>query len=139
MGFVVSEKGIEVDPDKVKAIQDMPPPQTQKEVRSFLGRLNYIARFISQLTNKGDPIFWLIRKQNLGEWNEACQEAFDKVKHYLSSLPMLVPSMPGRPLILYLAVFDKSIGCVLGQHDESGKKEQAIYYLSKKFTEYECD
>ena len=47
--------------------------------------------------------------------------------------------MPSRPLILYLVVFDKFMGCVLGQHDESGKKEQAIYYLSKKFTECECN
>ncbi|KAA3486326.1 RNA-directed DNA polymerase (Reverse transcriptase), Ribonuclease H [Gossypium australe] len=46
--------------------------------------------------------------------------------------------MPGRPLILYLTVFENSMGCVLGQHDESGKRERAIYYLSKKFTEYEA-
>ena len=52
MGFVVSQKGIEIDPDKVKAIQNLPPPRTQKEVKGFLGRLNYIARFISQLTAK---------------------------------------------------------------------------------------
>jgi hypothetical protein len=47
LGFVVSDKGIEVDPDKVKAIQSMAPPRTEKDVRGFLGRLNYIARFIS--------------------------------------------------------------------------------------------
>ena len=50
--------------------------------------------------------------------------------------PMLVPPMPRRPLILYMTVLDKPMGCVLGQHDESGKKkkERVIYYLSKKFT-----
>ena len=42
-----------------------------------------------------------------------------------------------RPLILYLTVHDRSMGCVLGQHDEIGSKKQAIYYLSKKFTDYE--
>ena len=47
LGFVVSKKGIEIDLDKVRVIQDLPPPQIQKEVRSFMGRLNYIARFIS--------------------------------------------------------------------------------------------
>jgi hypothetical protein len=57
LGFVVSNKGIEVDPDKVKAIQDMPAPKTEREVRGFLGRLNYIARFISQLTVTCEPIF----------------------------------------------------------------------------------
>ena len=43
LGFVVSKRGIEIDPDKVQAIQDLPPPRTQKEVRSFMGKLNYIA------------------------------------------------------------------------------------------------
>ena len=62
--------------------------------------------------------------------------AFDKVKGYLSSLPILVPLVSGRPLILYLTVHEKSMGCILEQHDETGRKEQAIYYLNKKFTEY---
>jgi hypothetical protein len=60
LGFMVSNKGIEVDPDKVKAIQDMPTPKTERKVRGFLGRLNYIARFISQLTVTCEPIFRLL-------------------------------------------------------------------------------
>ena len=48
-----------------------------------------------------------------------------------------MPPVEGRPLILYLTVLDNSMGCVLGQHDESGRKEHAIYYLSKKFTDCE--
>jgi len=56
----------------------------------------------------------------------------------LSNPPVLVPPMPDRLLILYLTVLEHSMGCVLGQHDETGKKEQAIYYVSKKFTEYEA-
>ena len=59
------------------------------------------------------------------------------IKDYLSTLPILVPSILRKPLILYLTIHEKSMGCVLGQHDETGKKEQAIYYLSKKFTKYE--
>ncbi|KAL0540987.1 hypothetical protein IC582_021014 [Cucumis melo] len=50
LGFIVSREGIKVDPEKIKAIVDLRPPKTQKEVRSFLGWLNYIARFISHLT-----------------------------------------------------------------------------------------
>ena len=49
----------------------------------------------------------------------------------------MVPPISGKPLILYLTIHEKSMGCVLGQHDETGKKEHAIYYLSKKFTDYE--
>ena len=101
LGFVVSKKGIEIDPDKVRAIQDLPPPRTQKKVRRFMGRLNYIARFISQMTAKCDPIFKMLRKHNSGEWDEECQVAFDKVKEYLTNPPVLVPPIQGRPLILY--------------------------------------
>jgi len=56
--FMVSDKGIKVDPNKVKAIQFMPPPKTEKDVIRFLGRLNYIAKFISQLTTTCDSIFY---------------------------------------------------------------------------------
>ncbi|KAK9011583.1 hypothetical protein V6N11_044430 [Hibiscus sabdariffa] len=138
LGFIVSKKGIEIDPGKVKAIQELPPPRTQREVRGFLGRLNYISRFISQLTEKCDPVYKLLRRNNPGEWNDECQAALEKIKKQLTNAPILVSPVPDRPLILYLTVFENSMGCVLGQHDDSGKKERVIYYLSKKFTEYEA-
>jgi len=53
--------------------------------------------------------------------------------------PVLVPPVPGRPLILYMTVLDESMGCMLGQLGESGKRERAIYYLSKKFTTCEMN
>ncbi|KAA3467094.1 RNA-directed DNA polymerase (Reverse transcriptase), Ribonuclease H [Gossypium australe] len=137
LGFVVSEKRIEIELDKVKAIQELPLSRTQKEVWGFLGRLNYIARFISQIIEKCDPIFCLLKKHNPGVWDEECQMTFDKVKHYLSNAPLLIPPSSDKPLVLYLAVFGNSMGCALGKHDESGRKEKAIYYLSKKFTECE--
>ncbi|RDX83655.1 hypothetical protein CR513_35423, partial [Mucuna pruriens] len=54
-----------------------------------------------------------------------------------SEPPILLPPVFGRPLIMYLTLLAESTGCALGQHDESGRKEQAIYYLTKKFTNYE--
>src|ERR1051325_9878811 len=62
LGFIISEKGIKVDPAKVKAIQEIPEPKTEKEVRGFLGRLNYISRFISHMTATCEPIFKLLKK-----------------------------------------------------------------------------
>ena len=130
-------RGIKVDPTKIKAIQDMFVPHTQKEMRGFMGRLNYISWFISHLIEKCDPIFKLMKKHDSGEWNEDCQEAFDRVKEYLSNPSILVLQVPERSLILYLVIHERSMGCVLGQHDETKRKEQAIYYLCKKFTDYE--
>ncbi|XP_059315447.1 uncharacterized protein LOC132066075 [Lycium ferocissimum] len=138
LGFIVSRRGIELDPSKIKAIQELPAPKSRKDVMSFLGRLNYISRFIAQSTVICEPIIKLLRKDAATKWTEDCQRAFDKIKEYLSNPPVLVPPEAGRPLLLYLSVSANAFGCVLGQHDETGKKEQAIYYLSKKFTPYEA-
>ena len=62
LGFIISQKGIEVDPDKMKAILEMPEPRTKKQVRGFLGRINYIVRFISQLTATCEPLYKLLCK-----------------------------------------------------------------------------
>jgi len=139
LGFIVSQKGIEIDPEKVKAILEMPEPRTEKQVQGFLGKLNYIARFISQLTPTCEPIFKLLRKNQAVLWNNDCQEAFKKIKQSLVNPPVLMLPVIGRPIFLYMTVLDESMGCVFGQHDDSGKKEQAIYYLSKKFTTCEMN
>ncbi|WJZ87890.1 hypothetical protein VitviT2T_007238 [Vitis vinifera] len=136
LGHMVSDRGIEVDLDKIKAILDMPVPRTEKEIRGFLGRLQYISCFIARLTDICEPIFCFLRKNQPMVWNDDCQIAFEKIKEYLLSPPILVPPMPGRPLLLYLSVSDMVLGCMLAQLDDSGK-ERAIYYLSKRMLEYE--
>ena len=115
LGFIVSQRGIKVDPAKVQAIQDMPTPQTEKQICSFLGKVNYIARFIAQLTTTCDLLFKLLKKDIKIEWIDESQVAFDKIKQYLLNPPILVPPTPGYPLILYLAVQETSMGYMLGQ------------------------
>ena len=122
LGFIVSRRGIELDPSKIKAIQELPPPKNKTEVMSLLGRLNYNSRFIAQLTTTCEPIFKLLKKNATVEWTEEYREAFERIKNYLSNPPVLVPPEPGRPLILYMSVLDNSFGCVLGQHDDTGRK-----------------
>ena len=80
LGYIVSQRGIEVDLMKAKAIMDMPPPQTEKEVRGLLRRLQYISRFIAQLTSIYEPIFKLLKKNAQIHWSEECQAAFAKIK-----------------------------------------------------------
>ena len=74
--------------------------QTEKQIRSFLGKVNYIARFIAQLTATCDLLFKLLKKDTKIEWIDECQAAFDKIKQYLLNLLVLVPPTPGYPLIL---------------------------------------
>ena len=80
LDFIVNPKGIEVDPAKVQVIKDMLAPKTKKQVQSFLGRINYIARFIVQLTATCNPLFKLLKKDIKIEWTDECQVAFDKIK-----------------------------------------------------------
>ena len=91
---MVSQRGIEVDPDKIKAIVEMKPPRTKKEIQGFLGRIQYISRFIAQLTMICEPLFRLLKKEVPTEWNEQCQEVFEKIKSYLMKPTILVPSVP---------------------------------------------
>jgi hypothetical protein len=113
LGFIVNEKGIEVDSVKVKTIQEMPAPKTEKQIRGFLGCLNYILGFISHMTVTCAPIFKLLRKDQRHDWTKDFQKAFDCIKEYLSEPLILSPSVEGRPLIMYLIVLEESMGCVL--------------------------
>ena len=72
LGFLVSIRGIEVDPSKIKAILEMPPPKNEKEIKGFLGRLQYISQFIAKLTSTCEPIFKLLRKNEPHTWNDEC-------------------------------------------------------------------
>ena len=83
LGFIVNGKGIEVDHAKVKAIQEMHVPRTEKEVRVFLGRLNYIAKFISHLTATYEPIFKFLKKDQVVKWNNDFQTTFYRIKEHL--------------------------------------------------------
>ena len=88
----------------------MSAPRTEKEVRSFLGFLNYISRFISHLNSTYKPIFKLLKKDLVVKWNDEFQTGFERIKEYLQEPPILMPPIEGRPLILYLTVLDNSMG-----------------------------
>ena len=110
---MVSERDIEADLNKIKAILDMPALRTEREITGFLGRLQYINRFIVRLTNICEPIFQLLRKSQPTVWDDQCQRAFERIREYLLSPPVLVPHTPGRPLLLYLSVSNVALGCML--------------------------
>ena len=92
---MISERGIEVDPNKIRVILDMSPPQTETEIQGFLGRFQYISRFIVRLTYTCEPIFRLMRNKQPKVWDDQCQQAFERIREYLLSPPILVPPMPG--------------------------------------------
>ena len=84
-----------------------------------------------------EPNFRLLKKEVPTVWKEQCQEAFEKIKNYLMKPPILVPSVPKKPLLLYLTTTDTAMRAPLAQYLEENRKENAIYYISKKMLPYE--
>uniref|UniRef100_A0A2N9E6Y6 Uncharacterized protein n=1 Tax=Fagus sylvatica TaxID=28930 RepID=A0A2N9E6Y6_FAGSY len=133
LGFVIRHRGIEVDQSKIDAIQRMPEPKNLRELRSLQGHLAYIRRFISNLAGRCQPFSRLMKKDTNFEWDEACKNAFESIKKYLLNPPVLGVPIPGKPLILYIAAQEQSLGALLAQKNEV-EKEKALYYLSRKLT-----
>ncbi|KAM2413537.1 hypothetical protein ACFX1X_000141 [Malus domestica] len=133
LGFIVKHRGIEVDQSKIKAIQNMPEPRNLHELKSLQGRLAFIRRFISNLAGRCQPFSRLMKKDVPFIWDEACHNAFESIKKYLSSPPVLGAPVPGKPLILYIAAQESSVGALLAQENEF-QKEGALYYLSRTLT-----
>ena len=89
------------------------------------------------MTATCELIFKLLKKDLGCVWTDDCQREFESIKEYLLKPPILLPPVEGKPLIMYLTVLDNSMGCILGQQDETGRKEYAIYYLIENITDCE--
>ena len=111
LGFIVNNRGIEANPNKIKAMLDMPPPLNIKKVQRLIGRIAALSRFVSKAIDKCQPFFQVLKKAF--QWDTHCEEAFSALKTYLSSPPILVSPSEGELLTLYLAVSNFSISAVL--------------------------
>ena len=127
LGFMVSQRGIEANPDKIQAIIEMKPPRNVKEVQSLNGKVAALNRFVSRATGKCLPFFRTLKKSF--EWANECQQAFEELKAYLSAPPLLSPSQPGEDLFLYLAVSPAAVSAALIREEE--KVQKPIYYASR--------
>ena len=84
LGYMVTHRGIKVNPDQIKVINDLKPPQNAKDVQKLTGMIATLNRFISRSTNKCQPFYLLINKWKGFEWSEDCVMAFQQLKEYLS-------------------------------------------------------
>ncbi|VFQ79467.1 unnamed protein product [Cuscuta campestris] len=135
LGHMVSRRGIEANPEKVRAIMEMEPPKTAKEVQRLTGRLAALNYFLSKLAEKAHPFFTVIKKRETFEWTQECQEAFEELKRYLASPPVLSKPEPGDVLILYLAIADCAISAVIVRKENGA--QHPIYYVSKTLRDAE--
>ena len=127
LGFIVNNRGIEANPDKIKAVLDMPPPSSIKEVQRLTGRIAALSRFVSRASDKCQPFFQVLKKAF--QWDTNCEEAFSALKTYLSSPPILVSPSKGELLTLYLAVSDFSTSAVLVR--EKDRVQHLVSYCNR--------
>ena len=129
LGFMVSQRGIEANPEKVQAIINMASPRTVKEVQKLTGRIVALNRFVSRATDKCLPFFKTLKQAFA--WTDECEAAFQELKRYLSSPPLLSSSKEGEDLYLCLVVSVSAVSAALIR--EKGKKQLLVYYVSQAF------
>ena len=127
LGFMLPQRGIEANLDKIRAIIEIAPPKNVKEVQSLNGKIAALNRFVSRATDKCLPFFRTMQKSF--EWMVECQQAFEDLKAYLSSPPLLSPSKPGEELFIYLALSLASISAALIR--EKDKVQKPVHYASQ--------
>ncbi|XP_020412920.1 uncharacterized protein LOC109947377 [Prunus persica] len=130
LGFMISERGIEANPEKIKAIIDMERPKTAKDIQSLTGRVAALTRFISKATDKCVPFFKALKggKRDIN-WTAECDKAFQDLKDYMGRAPLLSKPLPGEILYLYLSVSGTAVSSVLVRKPE--RAELLIFYASK--------
>ena len=127
LGFIVNSRGIEANPDKIKAVLDILPPSNIKYIQLLTGKIVALSRFMSKASDKCQPFFQVLKKAF--QWDARCKEAFTTLKTYLSSPPVLVSPSKGELLTLYLAISDFSTSAALVR--EWDRVQQPVYYCSR--------
>lgn len=116
MGHCISKDGLVTDPDKVKAICEYPAPANIKELRSFLGMVNYLSKFLPHSASVLYPLHNLLKKDVPWVWSSSQQEAFDQIKKMITSSPVLAFYDPSGELTLENDASEYGIGSVLMQN-----------------------
>jgi hypothetical protein len=130
LGFIVSIHGIRVDPLKVEAILNLPPPSTLCQLQSLQGKENFLRRFIPNYAELTKGFTRLLKKGYEFVWDDTTNKSFEALKLALTRTPLLFPPDYSRDYFLYLAASDSTIAMVLVQEDDS-HDEHVIYYLSR--------
>ncbi len=128
LGYVISNKGISMDKNKVEVIVNWPVPSSIKALQSFLGFGNFYRRFIASYSSLARPLFDLLKKNAVFEWNNECKQAFAFLKKAFSSAPVLAYYQNGFQCVLETDASDFAIAAVLSQFDKNKQLHPVAFY-----------
>ncbi|KAL0892417.1 hypothetical protein ABMA27_015532 [Loxostege sticticalis] len=136
LGYIISKDGVKVDPDKVEAIVRIPRPEDITQLRSFLGIVNFYAKFVKNISTILFPLYKLLKKGVTWKWSKDSEMAFNKIKNILTSAEGLAHYDPSKPLTLTCDASAKGIGGVLTQRARGGA-ERPVVFASRALTDAE--
>ena len=131
----MTHRGIEVNPDQIKAINNLQPLRNPKEVQKLTGMMAALNRFISRTVDKCRPFFLLLHKWKEFEWSKECVVAFQQLKQYLSHPSIMSSPVVDEVFFAYIAAAFYAIRFVLIRVDSV--IQQPVYYVSKSLNEAE--
>nr|XP_009392748.1 PREDICTED: uncharacterized protein LOC103978625 [Musa acuminata subsp. malaccensis] len=128
LGFIVHERGIDVNPKKVQAVINMQAPRTIKDLQRLNGRLTALSRFLSRSGDRCLPFFRALKNPKDFRWTAQCEEAFGQVKRHLANLPRLALVTLEEKLSVYLATSQHAVSSVLTK--EASGEQLPVYYIN---------
>lgn len=133
LGFIISAKGISMDPKKVQTILDWQPPSSVRDVQCFLGFANFYRQFIKDFSKLALPLTKLTHKDKPFAWTPEADKAFNLLRQAFTSAPILIHADPLKPYIMEADASDFALGAVLSQVADD-ERLHPIAFHSRKFT-----
>ena len=140
LGFIVDGKGHRPGEDRVKALISTPAPRSVRQLKRFLGALNFLRSFIQDFSRVALPLTELTKKHSHFKWSTECQDAFTSLKDLASKAPVLRHFDPSLTTVLRCDASSHGIGAVLLQTDDPrvslfSDELHPVAYFSEKFNE----
>ena len=135
LGFMVNPRGIEANPEKIKALLEMSSPKKPKEVISLTGKVATISQFVSRVIDRCTPFFDLLMGSKRFKCIDKCKQEFQALKEHLECPPLLSKPIEGKKLYLYLAISEEAVSTALVREEE--KIQWHVYYVSKRLLDAE--
>jgi hypothetical protein len=131
LGHIIEQNSVRPLNDNLISIKSFPTPQNRKNVRQFLGKINFYHKFIKNSASTLEVFHNLLRKNVPFNWTDKCQVAFEQIKNYLTSSPVLAIFDRDCPILIYTDASGVGIGAVLKQRQDNGTEKPVAYFLKK--------
>nr|XP_025678020.1 uncharacterized protein LOC112777850 [Arachis hypogaea] len=137
LGFMITQRGVEANPEKCRAILEMTSPKNLKDIQRLTGRLTALSHFLGTSAQKATPLFKLMKKEAPFKWETECEEAFQHFKRVLAEPPILAKPQTGETLYLYLSITEEALAAALIRENEK-KEQKPVYFISKVLQDAEA-